>query len=232
MKDSWKDIKYRDKIINSQKKRWENIESRERMSEIKKELYNTKEYQKILSDAQKKRFSTRDSREKHSVLLKEFYKDPKHYIQLIENTIGGLWYGNVRYNDKKQYCEKWCRDLWDRIDLFWDYKSILSGKTKKDNNGYKLSRHHVYWQEKACCEWDEDIQGYYIIINIGTNKTPNWYKYYIKGDPNKFVLLTRSEHRIIAKDKLKWIKYFENIIENDYNGKCYYTKEEYDKLNI
>jgi hypothetical protein len=153
------------------------------------------------------------------------------YEWLLKNKearVGGFWYGNVNYHgERKKYCELWNKDLWRRIDAFQNHQSILSGKTKEDNGGHALSRHHVYWQEKACCVWDEDTQGYYAMINIGTNKNPNMYKYYIDGDPNKFVLLTRSEHAMIAKDKIKWIKIFEELINSKFNGKCYYTKEEY-----
>lgn len=144
--------------------------------------------------------------------------------KICEFNIGGFWYGNVRYVGKR-YCELWNQNLWKRIDAYQNYKSILSGKTKTENGGRALSRHHVYWQEKACCEWNDDEQGYYATINIGTAKNPNWYKHYVGEDPNKFVLLTSQEHGIVSKDKLKWIKTFEDLIEKR-GGKCYYTKEE------
>lgn len=150
-------------------------------------------------------------------------QNPEWKLNMVESKIGGFWYGNVRDGERK-YCELWNRDLWNRIDAFWNCKSSLSGLTKEDN-GRALSRHHVYWQPKACCEWDEDKQGYYAWINIGTNRKPNWYKHYVNGDPNKFVLLTSKEHGMVSKDKLKWIKIFEDIIEQR-DGKSYYTKEE------
>lgn len=144
-----------------------------------------------------------------------------------EGLLGGFWYGNVRYPDPIKYCELWCPDLWHRIDEAQNYQSILSGKTKIDNGGKSLSRHHVYWQPKACCEWDEDTQGYYAMINIGTAKYPFWYKHYIKGDPNKFVLLTSSEHQMVKKDKFAWIEIFEELIETKLGGVCYLPKPIY-----
>jgi len=143
----------------------------------------------------------------------------------IEFHIGGFWYGNVKYNDPSKYCELWCPDLWHRIDGAQNYQSILSGKTKFENGGRNLSRHHVYWQPKACCEWDEDVQGYYVWIDIGTPNHPNVIKYYINGDPNKFVLLTISEHMMIRRDKLKWIGIFEDLIKTKLGGVCYLPKE-------
>jgi hypothetical protein len=146
-------------------------------------------------------------------------------LKIIEGQIGGFWYGAVRYKDKI-YCERWCPDLWRRIDEAQHYQSILSGKTKgdiicRDGKVRALFRHHVYWQPKACCEWDEDTNGYYAWIDIGTARKPNRVKYYIPGDPNKFVLLTAHEHGMVAKDKLKWIKIFEELIETKLGGVCY-----------
>lgn len=162
----------------------------------------------------------------HTPQTRKKMSDTRNGEKTIEERIGGFWYGNVKYGKRKRYCELWNRDLWERIDAYQNYKSILSDKTKTDNNNRALSRHHVYWQEKACCVWDEDSQGYYAIINIGTAKKPTLYKYYVGEDPNKFVLLTRSEHGMVAKDKLKWIKIFEDLIKKQGN-KCYYTKEEF-----
>ena len=141
-------------------------------------------------------------------------------VKQVESAVGGFWYGNVKYLTAKRYCNMWTR-LRDsgRIGACWDFKSVLSGKTDD------LVYHHVYYQEKACCHWDEDHQGYYALINIGTSRNQNWYKYYIPGDPNKFVPLTRSENSMVNGNRLKWIKIFEDIIDKN-GGKCYLTKEE------
>lgn len=152
-------------------------------------------------------------------------QNPEWIYKNVEGHIGGFWYGNVRYNDSIQYCGLWNEDLFRRIDEAQNYQSILSGKTKFENGGRALDRHHVYWQPKACCEWDEDMQGYYAMINLGTKRKPNWYKHYIKSDPNKFVLLTHAEHTIIRKDKLGYIKIFEDLIETKLGGICYLPKK-------
>lgn len=174
--------------------------------------------------------------------MKDIFKERSENQDWLENiliaTTGqGFWYGHptLRFF-RKQYCEKWNKNLWNRIDIAWDFKSAISGKTKEDNKGRSLSRHHVYWQEKACCVWDEDADGYYAMINIGTVGKPNIIKHCIKGDPNKFVLLTREEHGKVAGNiklgltKLTWIKFFEDLIEQrEQEGKkCYLTKEEYE----
>lgn len=166
------------------------------------------------------------TRKKISDTVSNLWENDGNRIKFIESKLGGMWYGSVKYPDPPKYCELWCPDLWHRIDEAQNYQSILSGKTKENNGGRALSRHHVYWQPKACCGWDEDAQGYYAMINIGTANKPNWHKYYIQGDPNKFVLLTMSEHKMISKDKLKWIKIFEDLIKTKLNGVCYLPKVE------
>jgi DNA-directed RNA polymerase subunit RPC12/RpoP len=174
--------------------------------------------------------------------------DPIYRERLLISITGeGIWYGNkslIRWNNgsyRKYYCALWNKNLWDRIDAAYDYRSILSGKTRFENyNQESLTHHHLYWQEKACCEWDEDANGYYAWINNGTITTPEWIKYYIKGDPNKFVLLTRDEHGKIrgnkkeGTDKIYYIKLMENLIEEraKEGKKCYLSKEEYEVYKV
>lgn len=147
----------------------------------------------------------------------------QHQMKTTEYLIGGFWYGNIRYPERKYYCELWTPDLCDRIRSAWDHKSAISGKTSVDNRGKKLDCHHVYFQKKACCEWDSDLRGYYVMLNIGTNRKPEIVRHDIKGDPNKFVPLTHSEHSVVRFNKLKWVKYFEDLIESR-NGFCYLPK--------
>lgn len=170
--------------------------------------------------------------------IEKCLQNPKWYeCQIIKFTGQGFWYGNPMLYRERKYCELWNRDLWDRIDAAYDYRSILSGRTRFEN--YKqehLSRHHLYWQEKACCIWDEDANGYYAWIN---NNGIN-VKYYIKGDPNKFVLLTRDEHGKVrgskksGKDKIWWIMHMEDLVEQraKEGKKCYLTPEEYEVYKI
>lgn len=178
----------------------------------------------------------------HRMRTQEMAQNPNVREHILVGRNGqGFWYGHpilCPENREKEYCELWCAELWRRIDAAWNYKSAFSGKTRWDTpKGHQLDRHHVYWQEKSCCVWDEDAQGYYAMIDLNHNKNrPNWYKHYIKGDPNKFVLLTAEEHGIIqgskksGKDMLYWVKYFEDLIEKrESEGKpCYLSKEDYE----
>jgi len=177
------------------------------------------------------RVVSEETKRKQSDALKGRQIPYNTILKIREHSIGGFWYGNVRYGGKK-YCDLWNDDLLIRIRAYWGDVSVLSGKTKKENSKreQQMSCHHVYYQEKACCVWDEDVQGYYAMINIGTNKKPVMHKHYIKGDPNKFVTLTAKEHGKTNTNKLYWIERFENKIKEQ-GGKCYYTKEDWEEIN-
>ena len=216
--------KTRLKMGASHRKRYENPNERIKISKGMKKYYEDSESHKKVIRSLTGHLVSEATRRKIGAKHKGKVMSEVSRQKMVESKLGGFWYGNVRYSDPPKYCELWCPDLWHRIDEAQNYQSILSGKTKFDNGGRALSRHHVYWQPRACCEWDDDVQGYYAKINIGTRRKSNWYRYYIPGDPNKFVLLTTSEHQMIRKNKLKWIKVFEDLIETKLNGVCYLPK--------
>ena len=181
-------------------------ETKEKLSVVRKELWkNNTERRKEHADRARNRFRSEEERQKISE------------SRILNNN--DIWYGGVTYREPQvnKYCEKWTASLRRRIRECWDHKSVLSGKMKSENNNRQLSCHHVYYAPGACCLWDEDKQGSYYYID--------GEKFYIKGDPNKFVALTGAENTMVNFNKLKWIKIFENIIENN-GGLCYMPKEE------
>ena len=212
----------------------------------REKMYNDPLWKEAVTNGARKRVQDPKARANNKAAMKKLFQNPEFRENLLISITGqGFWYGHPvlcpENRKNKVYCEKWNKDLWRRIDAAWDYRSAISGVTRFEN--YKqehLSRHHVYWQEKACCEWDKDKQGYYAMINLGNSVKPRWYKHYIKGDPNKFVLLTRAEHKLIEgnlkddKTKLAWVLFFEDLIEKrESEGKrCYLTKEEYETYKI
>lgn len=182
-------------------------ETKAKLSVIRKELWANNTMRKAeLATRARKRIHTEEERERQSANM------------IL--SLNDIWYGGVTYKEPQvnKYCEKWTASLRRRIRACWDHKSVLSGKTKEDNKRkHQLSCHHVYYHPGACCVWDEDKQGSYYYID--------GEKYYIKGDPNKFVALTSAENSMVNFDKLKWIKIFEDIIEK-HGGICYLPKEE------
>lgn len=156
-----------------------------------------------------------------------------------EIKVGGFWYGSV-INDRgsNQYCSKWNRYLKERIRAYWGYVSALSGLpertiSRKTGLPQSISCHHVYYQKSACCFWDEDEKGYYVNLNtVSSKKNPQYERYYIEdGNPNKFVTLTKHEHRQTETDKIKWIKVFEQIIL-DTGGKSYLTDKDIEEMEM
>jgi hypothetical protein len=220
---------------------------KQRRSESQIISHNRPEVKQRSSEAQKLSHARPELRLKQSISGKISYEYPPRYEKHLIGVSGqGFWYGHpilCPENKKgKQYCELWNKGLWVRIDAAWDYKSAISEVTRWETPSKRqLSRHHVYWQEKACCVWDEDAQGYYAMIDLNHNKNkPNWYKHYIKGDPNKFVLLTAKEHGEVkgskksGKDTMWWVRYFEDLIEKrESEGKpCYLSKEDFEVYKV
>lgn len=180
------------------------------------------EHAKKISESVKNHYKTRSEFQAEQWRLKN-----------TEAQVGGFWYGSV-INDRgsNQYCYKWNAYLKERIRAYWGYVSALSGESettiyKKTGTLSKISCHHVYYQKSACCIWDEDEKGYYVNLNtVVSKKHPIFERYYIEdGNPNKFVTLTKKEHRMVESNKLHWIKVFEQIIE-DNGGKCYLSDQD------
>ena len=211
---------------------------REKLSVIQKIAQNKPGMRERKSAAQKKVYEDPEMRMKKSVAMKKVMNDPEVKMRWKETFVGGFCIQNIIYDEREGYCEVWGPGLWRRIDAYQDNKSIISGKTKEDNNGKELTRHHLYWQKKACCGYDEDTKGYYAMINLGTRGKSEIHKHYIKGSPNKFVLLTSHEHGIIkgnkklGTNKLTWIKVLEDLVETKLNGKTFYTESEYANLEV
>ncbi|MCJ7698051.1 MAG: NUMOD3 domain-containing DNA-binding protein [Thermoplasmata archaeon] len=70
-------------------------------------------------------------------------------------------------------------------------------------NGYKLHVHHVNFNKKSCC--DDSIP--------------------------LFVPLCLPCHSKIQKNREYWESHFTGIIESYYQGKCYFSKEEFESLS-
>jgi endogenous inhibitor of DNA gyrase (YacG/DUF329 family) len=124
----------------------------------------------------------------------------------------------------KDYCEKWNLEFRRRIRAFFNYGCAECGTPQNE----KLFHcHHIYYDKKACCSVNED--GKYL-SNLGIKDNPHSFE--IIGDPNKFILLCDSCHAKSSGKKKRefWARHFEEIINNYYLGRSYFTKEEYEKI--
>lgn len=99
------------------------------------------------------------------------------------------------------YCILFNNEFKERVRSFFNNECALCGKYEEDI-GYKLCVHHVTYDKNACCNDSERL----------------------------FVPLCRSCHIKTNSNRDYWTDYFRQIILDEYDGKCYYTKEEYDAI--
>ncbi len=99
------------------------------------------------------------------------------------------------------YCPKFNADLKRRIRAFFDHRCIICGKGATDN-GQNVGCHHVEYNKQACCD----------------------------GKPVHFATLCRSCHSITNFDRERWQSMLHIIIYEVYDGKSYFTKEEWHGL--
>ena len=116
------------------------------------------------------------------------------------------WKGGISF---EPYCPKFNNKFRERVRKWFDYQCLECGQPQNER---KLQIHHVYYNKKACCEQNEN--GEYI-YNIDDEQVK------VIGDPNKFVALCNSCHIKTNSNRLYWARYFENIINNWYEGRSW-----------
>ena len=99
------------------------------------------------------------------------------------------------------YCPKWNKDLRIRIRAWFNYECIICNKTTKENKS-ELCCHHVEYNKQACCD----------------------------GKLVHFAALCRSCHNKTNNNRERWEEMFHRIIDEIYDGRSYYTKEEWKEL--
>ena len=141
-------------------------------------------------------------------------------IKISDGHIGH-WYGSVRYTQTPIYCELW-KEVNPRVHAFFDYKCCGCGAPE---NGHSHIGHHVFYVKGACC-WHSEDGIYYTNLNASDHKEDD---YCIGENPNYFVILCQSCHgKTNGKfaNRKKWADFYRKMIDEQYNGKCYFTKEE------
>lgn len=113
----------------------------------------------------------------------------------------GIWYQRVKLKLPPRYCKKFNSEFKTRVRTYFGNRCVMCGKTEAEN-GESLSVHHVNYEKKAGCN-DKELS---------------------------FVSLCKSCHSKVHHNRKYWQVYFENIIDTEYNHKCYYTKDEYNNL--
>lgn len=131
----------------------------------------------------------------------------------------------MRYTDI-QYCILW-KEVNPRVHAFFNYKCVECGTPE---TGRSHIGHHVFYVKKACC-WYNNDGIYYTNLNAKDHKETD---YYIGENPNYFVILCPKCHGKTGRgfiNRQYWANHFKKIIDEQYGGKCYYTKDEMGVLN-
>jgi hypothetical protein len=139
---------------------------------------------------------------KSGLLLNGDTKSCGCYRHKSENNSN--WQGGISF---EPYCPKWNDDLRERIRAFFEYRCMICGKKQEENiskngNIRLLSCHHVDYNKQACCD----------------------------GFPVRFSATCMKCHAKTNFDKDRWMNIFHRIIEEIYNDRSYYTKEEYGRI--
>lgn len=108
------------------------------------------------------------------------------------------WKGGLSF---EPYCPKFNPDLKRRIRAFFDHRCIICGKTTEENGKRKqlMACHHVEYNKQACCD----------------------------GKSVHFATLCVSCHTKTGNNRDRWEAMIHRILDEIYNGKSYFTKEEW-----
>jgi len=108
-----------------------------------------------------------------------------------------LWKGGKSF---EPYCQKFNHELRERVRAFWGHRcgNPECNKTQ-DELGEKLSVHHVHYDKQVCCN----------------------------DKPVMFIPLCRKCHNRTNNYRDFYMDVYETLINEKYNGKSYYTRDEY-----
>ena len=128
-----------------------------------------------------------------------------HRMKMVEAKIGGFWYGSIVYPEGPQYCEKWTAEFRERVRAFFGHKCMMPGCGHEwQPSEPRLAVHHVTYEPKSCCS--EEV-------------------------PRLFVPVCAKKCHLKTNSKKEFYReYFTDMINRDFDGKCFFTKEEYAAL--
>ena len=240
-KDPAKRDEWRKRISDIVKKQWENPEYRKKCSDAKKGkpsgrlgIPHTEEAKLKMSAANKgNKFHlgkphSEATRKKISEATKRAMENPEiihklseagkrgkpwlgkrfseeHCRNLTESHLGKNtgesnpnWNGGSSY---EPYCPKFNNEFKERVRAFFGYRCMVPGCDHVWQPGEsKLAVHHVNFRKDACCA--ADVTPLFVPVCHG------------------------SCHAKTNHNRPYWEQYFTEIINRDYGGKCYFTKEE------
>jgi len=129
---------------------------------------------------------------------------PSQTRDKISRTLTGKYVreknANWRGGKDSAYCPKFNESLRRRIRAFFEYRCVLCGKHTLENiPARQLSCHHVEYNKQACCD----------------------------GKPVHFAALCHRCHIRTNCDRARWEAMMHRVIDEIWNGKSYFTTEEW-----
>lgn len=184
---------------------------------IKRSGSNNHNYGKPLPEETKRKLSVALSGENNAAFGKPRSDETKRKIgavhkgktfpelyrtKLVEGGVGGFWYGNVRYYDGPQYCEKWTESLRERVRAYFGNTCLLCGTPQ---NGRKLVVHHVWYNKKTCCDDSPRslvplCQSCHAETNFNREYWSEYFQHIIDTYYDGKCWLSREEYATLTKD--------------------------------
>jgi len=195
----------------------------ENLSKARIDIVFTDDHKKHMSDAQRRLKRSSESNNKRrawmqtqegkelisrTILSPESHKKRQisfkksSYHKIRSEQVSGSNHPNWKGGIScKPYCPKWTKELRRRIRAFFNYECVTCGKTTAEN-GKQLSCHHVTYDKNACCD----------------------------EKPVQFAALCMRCHVKSNYERSRWEAMLHRIIDEIYDGRSYYTREEMSRL--
>jgi len=168
-----------------------------------KEAQNRPEVKRKQSITHMGKGKSAETRRKMGLAKAGIPKSPEH-IAKMSGANSSNWRGGISF---EPYCPKWNDDLRRRIRAFFDNRCVACGKPQNENltktgKAYQLHCHHVTYNKMTCCD----------------------------GAPVHFTALCNRHHGMTNAERGRWEAILHRIIDEIYNGRSYFTKEEWKEM--
>ena len=107
----------------------------------------------------------------------------------MKGKYAGGYQGGLSF---EPYCEKFNNDLKDRVRAHFNHECFIC-ETTQEENGKKLSVHHVNYDKMVCCNNEKPL----------------------------FVPLCMKCHAKTNHNREQWEEYFTRRLKDEYNNVCY-----------
>lgn len=201
-KENFEDPEYKEKFHESRVEMWKDSTYRENIIEARKKHRLSEDHKSKIGNAQRKMWEQEYYRKHLSLKRKESWdNDKERKLKASERMSGENNYFWEGGKSYEPYPLEFNEEFKERVREYFGRHCIDCGMDEEEN-GAKLSVHHIDGDKSIACD----------------------------GSEYSYVPLCKSCHRLfhLNNDENKKNEYIDKII-HEYEGKCYYTKEEFYK---